>query len=368
MLPEKGESFSISPTANYFPSIDSLRFLAFMFVFLGHINLPILLNVFQKTAWFGVELFFLISGFLLTRLLQLEHTTTQKINIRKYFTRRILRIWPLYYSYLFLTVIISLLKENAFPNLIRFSGNVFFADNIFSAFKGYNTNLGVNHLWSISLEEQYYLILPFFMLWLFKQPIKKIRKTLIILFALLITGKIVAITFQMQHPFIYVLPFSAECFLLGCVLGLGIYNHVLKKIDPLLLFATGVALLFVVFYLPPRQVISINQLFIYPLTAASFGFILYSVTFNENKFLQLFFENPIIVYLGKISFGLYIFHRIVIDEITILFLKASPLLQALSIMLMFIITVAVSILSYEMFEKRFLKLKESFAVVNNKKV
>lgn len=362
------ENHQLPKHFSYTPSIDGLRFFAFLFVFLGHIPFTFFTEVSKKTAWYGVEFFFLLSGFLLTRLLVTEYRTNTKISIKKYFIRRVLRIWPLYYSYLLLTVLLSIVRLHINPDMNRLAGNVFFVDNILSAFNGHNSNLSTSHLWSISLEEQYYFALPFFLIWLVKQTHKTVALTLLSLFILLTAGKILAIVLQFKHPFIYALPISGESFVLGCIMGLGIYNEALKKINSWMLFVVGLFLLCIVYFLPSVQVFGVNQFFSYLLVAIAFGLILFAVSLNENKILQSVFENRVIVYLGKISFGLYIFHRLVIDKFIPLMKRSDPLLRSGIVILIFVLTVAIAILSYEFFEKRFLKLKERFSVVKNNEV
>ncbi|HNQ93994.1 MAG TPA: acyltransferase [Anaerolineales bacterium] len=93
----------------YLPELDGLRFIAFLLVFIHNAN-PILkrtfLERFSEYSWFGVDLFFCLSGFLITKLLVMEHRQTGKINFRNFYIRRILKIWPLYFFYLILGSII----------------------------------------------------------------------------------------------------------------------------------------------------------------------------------------------------------------------------------------------------------------------
>lgn len=352
----------------YYPAIDSLRFFAFLFVFLGHMSLPVIPDMFAKISWYGVELFFLISGFLITKILSSEYSLTSKIKISNYFIRRILRIWPLYFTYLAMVVIYFWISIHALPDGRRLAGNLFFIDNIFSAFYGYNHNKGTSHLWSISLEEQYYLFLPFFTLWLLKQKNAMVHISILVIFILLMLGKLIAIYFQFKHPFIYVLPISGECFFLGFMLGLGVYNSYIIKQNPFILFCSGIVLLIIVYLLPSREIISYNQLFLYLLLALGFGFIFIAVVFGNSRIINLIFNNKVLVYLGKISFGLYIYHWLILEKMTHYFKNTSPFFQLLGILFIFLITVLIAALSYEMFEKRFLRLKKRFTVIKSREV
>lgn len=143
-----------------YPFIDGLRLLAFLLVFFRHFNF-FTVPVLHEYGWIGVEFFFLISGFLITRLLVTEFNTTGVIDKRKFFMRRILRIWPLYFFYLFLVLFLSIIYPGYPVSVPRLAGNLLFADNWISALKNYNPNFASFHLWSISLEEQFYFVLPF---------------------------------------------------------------------------------------------------------------------------------------------------------------------------------------------------------------
>lgn len=82
----------------YFPALDGLRFFAFLWVFVGHLPRPESpLIVFQYTNWMGVDLFFVLSAFLITILLLIEYEKTQTISVKNFFIRRSLRILPLYF-------------------------------------------------------------------------------------------------------------------------------------------------------------------------------------------------------------------------------------------------------------------------------
>jgi peptidoglycan/LPS O-acetylase OafA/YrhL len=257
---------------------------------------------------------------------------------------------------------------HALPDGRRLAGNLFFVDNVFSAFNGYNHNKGTSHLWSISLEEQYYFILPFFTLWLLKQKKKIIHVAILVIFTLLVLSKLIAIYFQFKHPFIYVLPISAECFFFGFILGLGNYNSYILKQNPFILFCSGIAFLILVYLLPSRQIIGYNQLLLYLFLALGFGLIFIAVVFGNSRIINLIFKNKVLIYLGKISFGLYIYHWLIIEKMTHYFKNTSYFIQLLGILMIFMTTFLIAVLSYELFEKRFLQLKKRFTVVKSREV
>lgn len=356
-------------TSVYFPSIDGLRFIAFSFVFFRHFKLYIPSTFLYEIGWTGVELFFLISGFLLTKLLSLESIKFGNVNLKKYFFRRSLRIWPLYFLTLILTVCFSFFYFDYSFSFYRLAGNMFFIDNWLSGIDKYNPNFASFHLWSISMEEQYYLILPFLIPWLVKQNKKTVSIFFTFVFLILLISRYIAIQSNVQHPFIYVLPVSGDCFFAGILMGLNSFEHLWKKINSLLAFLVGVGFLMLLNTIPERKIIDMNQLYIYPITALAFSFLLVAVLNARNQVLVFIFSNRLIRYLGKISYGLYVFHIGVIWFITNTF-QTNKLDTDIkwSFPMAFMLTILLAIISYELFEKRFLKMKSRFTRIKNRPV
>src|SRR5829696_2370093 len=155
----------------YLPGLNALRAIAALAVVITHITFelgtfnldPSIFGTFKNglprgldLAGFGVSIFFAISGFLITFLLQNEKEV-QPINIKNFYLRRILRIWPLYYLYLVIAVLtITILGYDLeIRSLLLY---VFFAANI-----PYILNIPLkflSHYWSIGVEEQFYLFWP----------------------------------------------------------------------------------------------------------------------------------------------------------------------------------------------------------------
>ena len=162
----------------YFPNLNALRFIAAMMVLVHHIeqyksiyNIDSLwlYDPIQNMGRLGVALFFVLSGFLITTLLLDEKGYTGTISIRKFYMRRILRIWPLYFLIvglsLFVIPYISFLKvpisdvqilhQNFFQKIILFT---FFLPNM--AIIAYAPVAFCSQTWSIGVEEQFYLLWP----------------------------------------------------------------------------------------------------------------------------------------------------------------------------------------------------------------
>jgi peptidoglycan/LPS O-acetylase OafA/YrhL len=151
----------------YLPQLDGLRFCAFLLVFLHHS--PVFPGGSRAAAsvkdmgWVGVDLFFVLSAYLLIALLQKEYAATGATDFKKFFIRRALRIWPLFYVYVATCFVhfVATDGEDLTKMTGRTIGHLFFVDNFFSAFSGeYNPLPFTPHLWTIAFEEQIYLFMP----------------------------------------------------------------------------------------------------------------------------------------------------------------------------------------------------------------
>jgi peptidoglycan/LPS O-acetylase OafA/YrhL len=163
----------------YFPELDGLRFVAFMMVYLFHGGVPalVLSRVIGRTAsraliqngGYGVQLFFILSGYLIAALLLREEARYGRISLRAFWVRRLLRIWPLYY----LIVAVGFFVLPALQGDVKTAG---YSDLLrvhllpFAAFLG-NWSMALvrtvpydwlSVLWSVCVEEQFYVIVPLF--------------------------------------------------------------------------------------------------------------------------------------------------------------------------------------------------------------
>lgn len=154
----------------YIPELDCLRFLAFFGVFvfhtrsyLPHAGLPYRLESLIHSASgigaFGVDLFFVLSAFLITELLLREKQATGGLNVSAFYLRRILRIWPLYFFFLGIASLLPLLDPNEHPGWKYLLGFGLLSGNWITILWGVPNSI-VTPLWSISMEEQFYLFWP----------------------------------------------------------------------------------------------------------------------------------------------------------------------------------------------------------------
>lgn len=349
----------------YFPTLDGLRFFAFLLVFVHHLPTAPnrLLRVVDEYGWVGVHLFLFLSAFLLTSILRKEMEQAGRISILNFYVRRGLRIWPLYFAFCFAMLAFQMLSRPELPvDWGRFFGLMFFVDNVLTGLQGYNEMPYVPHLWTISLEEQFYLFLPLILARWLGDP-RQLLRALLALWLLFLGVRVAGTVLEIEHPFLWTSVFSADSLLLGTALGaVGLRGFASPRLLAFLMVPGGV-LLFCGVFLPPLYSVGWHQVILYSLVAIGAGCIVLSGLFSP---VFAFLGHRSLAYLGKISYGLYIFHLIGIAMGG----KVAHAVGSTSwwglASISLACTLVLSIASYELYEKHFLRLKRRFESVHSR--
>lgn len=349
----------IYPTS-YIANLDGLRFVAALLVFIHHCpGLPGL-AILKTYGYVGVDLFLAISAYILTNLALKEFKETGDFRVGNFLIRRCLRIWPLYFSYASTFCLLAVFWYEQPRQLVVswWLSHISFTNNIITAVKGYSHVPHTAHLWTISLEEQAYLILPFILLAYFLSGIK--LKPLIwfavsaIVFLIIARMSVYLIGFG--HPFIWASLLRGDPFILGSVVAVLFYGKNIKW--PTLLFNLGVVLIVFAIAFEPIGTRSLFQVFGYTLTAIGSVMLVLACHSSELK-IPFLSSNPI-RYLGKISFGIYVYHLFGIHLAT-WFTNKIQINNSISIFVVGLgVTCILSFLSYEILEKPFLRLKTKY--------
>ena len=360
--------------------LDGLRAIAFLIVFFFHTrNLPF--------GWLGVQLFFVLSGFLITDiLLRMKEKLPRREFFTKFYGRRFLRIFPLYYFYLILlTALIFLLPVLDLKGLrteisAKFFNQIwvatFYAYDFFHASSFFVRSHFFAHLWSLSVEEQFYLIWPLLIFLTPREKFKQLCFTAIglgFIFRLAITliYRTQLFPFLLTDPqqAVNVLPFShLDAFAFGAYISrfelprprlqllaltvtvpaIGLLTDFLSKGTVTL--ALGYDLPMTGFY---------KEVWGYTLLNYLFAVLIYCVA--RTNFLTGILESAPLRYLGKISYGLYVYHYGIIAIIVALFRKydidyslRSPQMFVVSMSA----TLLIATLSFYLLEKPIINLKD----------
>jgi len=361
----------------HFPGLNGVRFIAALLVIIDHTELfKSYLGI--PTLWansysaylgaFGVSIFFVLSGFLITYLL-LEEQTEGPIRVKHFYLRRILRIWPLYYLIVilgfFIVPHIDFLQVPTYSaemgdylgRFLLFAG---LAANV--AFVYFPTVAFANILWSVAVEEQFYLFWP---------HVVKIKQKLLGVMGLLLLLYLALKFFagELDHKFEeLVIRTRFSSMIIG---GIGAYlvftKHSLIKYAYTRITQVTLFLLFALLLLNYIDFKSIEFLQEELLSLVVCGLIL-NIATNPRTLVSL--ENRGFAYLGKLSYGLYVYHLFAV----VLALKLLPELIPLhdlptwvaypiTLGTILVLTTAISHLSYRYFESYFLRKKVRFSTV-----
>jgi len=373
----------------YFPGLHGLRFLAALAVVVHHIEQfkyiakvghPLLLAGLSGLGLSGVGLFYVLSGFLITYLLLTEDREQGSIDIRKFYARRILRIWPLYY----LIVLFSFL---VLPHLTDVGGYnqaikqhfgmallMFLLILPHAAYLLYPAVLGASQAWSIGVEEHFYLVWPL-LVRVFRNHLMPLFIGLIGLKLFLLRGLAsLAYRGELLHFDAGVLSalnfgrellriFQIEYMTIGGIAAYLFFEERFRRTSPLLHPAAQI-LNFIALVLLVRY----NMFQGHDLVQAAV-FALFIVHIISNQRLRPMLDNRPMRYLGIISYGVYMFHPTIIALLLDGLLEIpsvkgnAGLLNGLLYGLTIVATIAVAALSYAFFESPFLKLKNRLEII-----
>ncbi|WP_205959835.1 acyltransferase family protein [Flammeovirga aprica] len=339
----------------YLPTLNFVRATAALLVLLAH-SLPYF-NFHSDIGAKSVTVFFTLSGFLITYLLLIEKEKTKSINIKKFYIRRILRIWPIYFLYLFLTVLYVLINENDFDAYNNLWYYVTFIPNYALTITETFPYLG--HYWSLGVEEQFYIFWP--LLFLTKNHFKTIFIFFITYFSLKIGVNLVIGGWSWQFGLLNLTKFDAMA--LGGIGAIILRNYNFHKLLNKYIYG-GALLLILLSFLDLLPIYSIFRSNILAVSCVIF------FLFNINVFGkdESILEHKVFIFLGKISFGLYVYHPLIQ---TILYKYCyhgsdATILNMLSFFIFStLLSILVSWLSFNFYESPFLKLKHKQAVINS---
>lgn len=359
----------------YHPELDVLRLVAFLGVFFHHAlsqdpshylrhglspaATEWLLNA-KEAGAYGVDLFFVLSSYLITELLLREHKSRGTFSISAFYVRRALRIWPLYFTFLAVTVLLvpTILSSEQFGPIYIVSFALFIGNWICASY-GIPVSVA-GPLWSISVEEQFYLGWPL-ALRLF--GINHIKLLAVLMLALALATRVFMAAYDFKHPAVWCSTLARlDPIALGAILAFSLRGGILRISNAFRFLIGTVALvsfLLVARYLGQDGPTSIAT---YTVTALASTLLLVAVLKKDAPLLRV---PPFswLVYLGRVSYGLYVFHLLALALIANLsataFLGTSLNFERRFI-LSLLLTIGLAAISYKWLEQPFLRLKKRF--------
>jgi len=371
-----------STTGRHIPALDGVRGLAIVAVLICHLfwsnndpaGGPLVRFIAQARAagWVGVDLFFVLSGFLITGILY--DTLPDRHFFKNFYARRMLRIFPLYYGFFALLFLITI------PAGYHWHLTVFryltYTDNILFVFNGPITDvpwININHFWSLMVEEQFYIVWPLMVFLLQSRRRIAIAAAVGILASFLTRLAVVHTGAEIGHFSLLTswTPARLDSLFSGALLSMIVRSRFRER-------AITAAVPIMLFSLVVIGVIWIRSSGFVPdvgTPVATWGVLMLSIGFaafvaaslRHGSVFQRFTSGSILRFFGRYSYGIYVYHYTIADLINghlrpvVLAHSGSKFLSVLLPGLLGgMISVAVAWLSFTFYEKRFLMLKSRF--------
>jgi peptidoglycan/LPS O-acetylase OafA/YrhL len=364
------------------PALDGLRGIAILLVLVYHYlgNLGVAMPVFRQllgvlhSGWIGVDLFFVLSGFLITGILFDARQTAHYF--RNYYARRTLRIFPLYYGVLAVLFLVVPLFSNYFDHPRAVQGYFWlYATNVYvgthpdiHAVTGWTS---LAHLWSLAMEEQFYLVWPF-VIWVCS------RRQAIGVCAVVIAAAIASRCFMTATGYapesIYFLPWCRmDALAIGGLVALLARGPrgMEALVQPAKYAVVPCTVILAVMFFQEdvlNNVAPAMQTVGYTILAFFFAAVLvFTVQARHGSQLQRILTTSVLRTLGKYSYGMYVFHMLLYPALVMLFhdpirgiVHSTRLSEVVFAAVSITVIFAVAWASWHLFEKHFLKLKRHF--------
>lgn len=321
------------------PSLDGLRAISVSLVLLGHLggtrNFAYLPEIMSYYANFGVRVFFVISGVLITSILLKEQVRSGSISLKGFYLRRAFRIFPAAYVYIIAVCALANIRLHHFATAALYVSNY-----------DYSRPWLLGHLWSLAVEEQFYLLWPLALVLFFPRR-KAIAITVICLAPLLRTAYFFGLGASLGSQYIgFSFPTVADALATGCLLAIA-YREFAVFTERLGRWIALVPLATVLFPLMP-QFLSTRGYNLLGITMMNFG-IAISIQNAIEKRYRILNWRPV-AWVGVLSYSLYLWQAPFLNRYSNGIWAAFPL----NLLLAFVFAAA----SYYLVERPFLAMRD----------
>ena len=347
------------------PSLDGVRAIAALMVMFFHFfqnltpnnTVVSFLKTLSSFGQTGVSLFFVLSGFLITRILIREKNSA--FFFRNFYLRRTLRIFPLYYLYLILVfIIIPLFNHHQLPALSKQIYHWVYLQDFAITFNW--DFVGPVHFWSLAVEEHFYLFFPLIVYYL------KENHLLYAIAAILLSSLIVRFIMNKNGYEVFYFTFSRlDELSLGAILAVfEAKNKITQQITYrfiylFIIIALPTMLLWFVYSKQANEGIQVAKYLL--ISLSYFCIIGFIVSAPNSHFIKKALQFKPLVYIGKISYGLYVYHGLCFHYMTSVYHGSSIIMLFIG---SFLFAIVVSSISFYVFESFFLRYKDYYKIKN----
>jgi peptidoglycan/LPS O-acetylase OafA/YrhL len=342
---------------NHFPSLDGLRGVSILLVIVCHVAFEQPLAKYFD-GQIGVEIFFVISGFLITTLLLKEKATTGTVSFKKFYVRRFLRIMPVVVLFLAVLLALNFIFQLHISYLSFLSALLYFRNLPFKSIGEWHAG----HFWSLSVEEQFYLLFP----WLLIRNVPKAASGMVIF---IITVPLLCyLGYNRVGPFQTNHLLHIATFIIINLFGKGTVSILIGALFSVLMFYGQFSyaprnryLSLLLFILALAIRITVSPLYVPYVSEVIFACLMaYIIILNlhADNLLAKMLNLRLLTWIGLLSYSLYIWQQLFTHQqpwAGYFPYADSPWLNIPALFL-------VAYLSYNFYEKRFLKLKNKFKV------
>ncbi len=345
----------------YIPELDGIRGAAILAVMFFHAGEP-----FFKGGFIGVDVFFVLSGFLITSLIINEYDDLSSLSLKNFYMRRLLRLGPALFLLLSVFTLLSfffLSKEEAQSNFTESIIALFYMSNWVRAFAIHPSDY-LGHTWSLSIEEQFYILWPLTLLALLRRFNNRWHVAFAAFIIAILAWVLRVYLLENGSSFERLyngLDTRADALMTGCTLGIIVSSGLLKnKMLPVLSIMLSVLSPFAIFFLAficTTMSWKNPQLYYWIFFAVemSTAIIILHILVNKNTLVHKLFSMKWIVWTGSISYGLYLWHYLVYEAMDALSLHLSKIIVYGTF-----VSYIIAALSFYLLEKPVLKLKKKF--------
>lgn len=338
----------------YFSSLDGFRAISIIMVVAFHLNLSSnhFINLLCNGG-LGVNIFFIISGFLITTLLIKEKIRTKNISLKRFYIRRFLRIFPVAYLYLLVVILLNYIFKLDISPIILVASALYIIN--FSYFRSHYFTWYTGHFWSLSVEEQFYIFFPIilkknmrFFTWIIIFIIFGLPLIILLQYNVAMFNK--GILYGVTHYLIKFQSIAVGCFFSVLCMKNIINLDSIRKYK-IVLNIVGFA---AIFYIGFNEVLSLVSMFKNLLIALITGMLIVSNLAESKDWIFRFLNFKWMKQIGILSYSIYIWQQIFTSSD-----KRLPIFMIKTPYNIIAIIITAS-LSYYLFEKKFLKLKDKF--------